>query len=82
MLGSGFQENDKKTNLPYSRLDFACNYKVLDKKWKVDLGLSILNVFNTKNKRFNQFSNLPEENTNDLMAIPFSPTLNLIISLR
>lgn len=82
VLGSGFQENEKKTNLPYSRLDFACNYKVLDKKWEVDLGLSILNVFNTKNNRFNQFSSLPEENTNDLIATPFSPTLNLIISLR
>jgi hypothetical protein len=81
VIGSGFQEANKSSNSPYSRLDFACNYKVLDKKWNVDLGLSILNVFNAENTRFNQFSVLPGD-TAHLSATPFTPTLNLIISLR
>ena len=81
VIGSGFQEANKNSNSPYSRLDFACNYKVMDKKWNIDFSLSILNLFNTKNKRFNQFSFLPGD-TAYLSATPFTPTLNLIISLR
>ena len=82
VIGSGFENGTIKKASPYHRFDFAFNYKLLKTKWDIDLGISILNVFNNQNVRFNQFSSLPELSENSIFAIPFTPTINLTIGLR
>ncbi len=77
-LANSIDFNDLKTE-PYSRLDLAFLYKFHVKKIKLETGLSVINLLNTYNVRYNNFSNLPGGKTIYSEAMPFTPTLFLNI---
>lgn len=90
IYGSGFPvKNGPKQNsieeIPYSRLDLSVIYKFLDRKFGGEAGISILNVLNTKNIKYQSFEKIPANQLNEINilteAIPFTPTLYLKISI-
>ncbi|MBK0382130.1 TonB-dependent receptor [Pedobacter sp. SD-b] len=90
VFGSGFpstnpSDNKKDNFLPYNRFDTALNYKFSKKKYCLETGVSILNLFNTQNLKINNLQRIPTEQTNTLniynQTVPFTPTLFLSISL-
>jgi hypothetical protein len=91
VFGSGFpasyisSQSADPDDLTYSRLDVSFIYKFLDRKWKGEVGLSILNVLNTQNIKYANFERLPSYLTNTINiyaeAIPFTPTLYVKIAL-
>ncbi len=91
VFGSGFPYGSAAPNTTssadyrYSRLDVSFIYKFLDRKWKGEVGLSILNVLNTQNIKYANFERLPAQLTNTINiyaeAIPFTPTLYVKIAL-
>ncbi|MBK6285893.1 MAG: TonB-dependent receptor [Draconibacterium sp.] len=85
VYGSGFNrfdfETEKELNLnkEYNRLDAALVYKFRPGKVKTEIGISVLNVFNTENVKY---SNLRTTTVDDISlvniytdAVPFTPTL-------
>ncbi len=89
VFGSGFppitQANQSEISSVYSRLDVSVVYKFLDRKWRGEAGLSVLNVLNTQNIKFANFERVPHNQTNAINlfaeAIPITPTLYLKFSL-
>jgi len=75
----GFNGLDKNTINPYSRLDAAFLYRFNTKKVKLETGLSVINVLNTQNVRYSNFSNVPNYKQIYSKAMPFTPTLFLNI---
>lgn len=79
VYGSGIPNTtdaNLKENIPfYSRLDISALYKFNTQKFDLASGISILNVFNRKNVRYNNFSNFPDNKTTFSLATPFTPTL-------
>lgn len=92
VYGSGFDrydfENDEGVNnsQPYKRLDASLVYKFpVKKNLKTELGISVLNVFNTENIKY---SSLRKATVDDISlvgvyvdAVPFTPTLFFKIEL-
>lgn len=85
VYGSGFDRYDFETekglklDKDYSRLDAALVYKFRPGKVKTELGISVLNVFNTENIKY---SNLRSTTVDDINlvniytdAVLFTPTL-------
>jgi hypothetical protein len=85
VYGSGFNrydfETERELNLSqdYNRLDAALVYKFRPGKVKTEIGISVLNVFNTENVKY---SNLRTTTVDDISlvniytdAVPFTPTL-------
>ena len=70
---------------PYSRLDISAVYKFLDRKVVGEAGLSILNLLNTQNIKYENFERIPSVQANSINiyseAIPFTPVLYLKIIL-
>lgn len=90
VFGSGFPAgifsfSGYEDDYNYSRLDVSFIYKFLDRKLKGEAGLSILNVLNTRNLKYENFEMVPAFQTSSINiyteAIPFTPTLYLKISL-
>ncbi len=88
VFGSGFPIQGTQTesvSSVYSRLDVAFIYKFLDRKWRGEAGLSILNILNTQNIKYANFERVPNSQTNSINlfaeAIPITPTLYLKFSL-
>ncbi len=90
VYGSGFPYGNGTSinyedNLDYSRLDLSVIYKFIDRKLKGEVGISLINVLNTKNIKYQSFEKIPEYQTNGINiiseAIPFTPTLYLKIAL-
>ena len=90
VYGSGFPSTNPLDNpndnvLPYSRFDTALNYKFSKKKYSLETGISILNLFNTQNLKINNLERIPTEQTATFniynQAVPFTPTLFLNLSL-
>lgn len=85
VFGSGFPygntapNSSNETDYRYSRLDVSFVYKFLDRRWKGEVGLSILNLLNTQNIKYSNFERIPAYMTNTINiyaeAIPFTPTL-------
>jgi hypothetical protein len=78
VFGSGipnpsFTENSTR----YSRLDVAALYKINFQKMSVETGISILNVLDQQNVRYDNFSAFPQSPNSKLVATPFSPTVFL-----
>lgn len=62
-------------NAPYySRLDMALLYRIEKKKYQSKIGVSILNVLNRDNVRYNNFFNFTDEKVY-LKAIGFTPRI-------
>lgn len=70
---------------PYSRLDVSAVYRFLDRKVVGEAGISILNLLNTENLKYENFERIPAIQTNTINiyseAIPFTPALYLKITL-
>lgn len=90
VYGSGFpavanQQNSAESDLTYSRWDVSFIYKFLSKKLKGEIGISLLNVLNTKNVKYASFERIPNAQANNINiytdAIPFTPALYFKLSL-
>jgi hypothetical protein len=90
VFGSGFPAGiftlaGYQDDYNYSRLDASIIFKFLDRKLKGEVGLSILNVLNTQNLKYENFEIVPAFQTSSINiyteAIPFTPTLFLKLSL-
>ncbi len=83
--GNGVLPNNENSDLIYSRLDISAIYKFLDRKVQGEVGVSLLNVLNTKNVKYSSFEKIPANQTHSINiytgAIPFTPTLYLKISM-
>ena len=81
VYGSGLMNSEQLATsnkiIPYSRFDVALLYRFKAKKYKLETGISVLNVLNTFNVRYNNFSNFPNGETVYQQALPFTPTLML-----
>lgn len=79
VYGSGFPDifyNNPERD--YHRLDLAVTRSLSYRRFKIDTGLSILNVFNYQNLKYDNFYRLPDETgTIELQAeaVPFTPTI-------
>lgn len=81
VFGSGF--NNRVDGLyfivrePYSRFDIGVNYDFFSRKVDMNLGISVVNIFNSQNVRLNQFSSFPDGSITYASGVPFTPSLNL-----
>lgn len=89
VYGSGFPDPDLLPESaeylqPYHRLDADVIYQILSRKVKIDAGFSVLNVLNTENVRYSNYSRVPTDETTTVSlyaeAVPFTPALFLKIS--
>lgn len=90
VYGSGFPStnpfDNPSTNLTsYKRFDTALTYKFSAKKYRLETGLSILNLFNTQNLKTGNLERIPTEQASTIniysQSVPFTPTLFLNFSL-
>lgn len=86
IYGSGFPiySNYRKqqyTEPDYNRLDASFIYRLSLQKFNGEVGISVLNVTNAENIKYNQFSRVPLDQINTLYinsdAMPFTPLLYL-----
>lgn len=80
ILSEVFKAN--ASNVSYNRVDVAVTYKFTPKRFTGELGLSVLNVFNTQNLRYPNLKNfqLTKELGNFRVyssSVPFTPVLFL-----
>ncbi len=81
VYGSGFYDNLLRENrTPYWRTDLAIQRQFQTGSTNFEAGLSILNLFNTRNIRLNQSINVPNGNAFNTVGIPFTPTLYFNVS--
>lgn len=89
VYGSGFADptpniEDDYEQVPYNRLDLSVVYKFERKKYYFDLGLSVLNVFNTENIKYDNFVRIPADQTTSVNmhaeAVPRTLTIFLNLS--
>ncbi len=89
VFGSGFPDPDLLPDgtdylQPYSRLDADLIYQVSSRKVKVDAGISVLNVLNTENIRYSNYTRVPTDESTTVSlyaeAVPFTPSLFIKIS--
>ena len=83
VYGSGFNNSVEglyfKGREPYSRFDLGMEYDLISRKVDMDLGISVLNLFNVQNVRLNQFSSFPDGSITYVSGVPFTPSLNLVV---
>ncbi len=88
VFGSGFPDPDQLPDLldymqPYSRLDAALIYQLSKRKIHMDAGVSVLNILNTENIRYSNYTRIPTDETTSISlyaeAVPFTPTIFLNI---
>ena len=65
---------------PYNRFDIAFLYKIKRKRSDIQTGVSLLNIFNTENIRYNDFASFPNQKQSYPYATPFTPTIFLNIN--
>jgi len=87
VFGSGFPLNNGTFLKPvyiepdYNRIDVAVNYRFNIGRVAGETGISILNLFNSKNIRYSNFEKVPSDQSTSVNiyseAVPFSPRLSL-----
>lgn len=80
--GSGVSNNyelDKLNLVPYNRWDAALLYQKQVKRFKIETGLSFLNILNSYNVRLNSYTFLPNDRVVYSTATPFTTSLFLNI---
>jgi len=87
VFGSGFPLNNGTILKPvyiepdYNRMDVAINYRFNIGKVAGETGVSILNLFDSKNIRYSNFEKVPVDQSTSLNiyseAVPFSPRVSL-----
>ncbi|WP_282036204.1 TonB-dependent receptor plug domain-containing protein [Saccharicrinis aurantiacus] len=77
--------NPEYTETPYNRFDISLIYKFNISKLDTELGLSILNVFDTDNTKYSSFERIPYNQLSTIFtnseSIPFTPLLYLKMQL-
>lgn len=89
VYGSGFKSlslnNTGEDDVPYNRFDTAITYKFKARKYNLDAGVSLINVFNTQNLRAGNLDRIStgQLNTINIYAntVPFTPTIFLKLAL-
>jgi outer membrane receptor for ferrienterochelin and colicin len=91
VYGSGFPDTTPNANdgdtedIAYKRFDASFIYRLSKKKFNLETGISVLNVFDTQNLKYSNFVKIPGDQTNSINihaeAMPFTPTLFLRLSL-
>lgn len=91
IFGSGFPLNSGTILDPvpfephYNRLDLSLFFRFKIKRLSGEIGISVLNVLNTKNIRYSNFEKIPLDQSNTINvyseAVPFSPRFSLKLSL-
>ena len=91
VYGSGFPDpapnnsDGDLTDLPYKRLDAAVVYRFKTKRISLETGISVLNVLNHENIKYDNFVRVPDSQIATLNihteAVPFTPTLFLKIGI-
>ncbi len=84
VYGSGLQFTQSLTfgnTIPYNRFDISAMYKITIKKVYCQFGLSVLNVFNTPNVKFNNTISVPGDKMKMIYSksIPFTPQINIYV---
>ena len=83
VYGSGFNNSLEgfyfKGREPYSRFDLGLEYDLVSRRIDVDIGISVLNLFNAQNVRLNQFSSFPDGSIAYASGVPFTPSLSLLV---
>ena len=68
---------------PYSRMDAALIYRLKMKSFRMETGLSILNIFNRENIKYSNLFEVPDGQFSSISiyaeAVPFTPTIYLNI---
>jgi hypothetical protein len=81
VYGSGFAGTygrwEAEKRIPYNRFDAAILYKLKTKKLNIETGVSVLNVFNSKNVLYNDFAQFPDQRTVYQSATSFTPLVFL-----
>lgn len=86
VYGSGFMQNTtiSNNNYPYKRVDISGIYKFSFKRIKVETGVSVLNLLNYENIKYENITQIPthENNTVNVYsgATPFTPTVFFNVS--
>lgn len=83
VFGSGFPDpllaGDEDFERDYHRVDVSAVYRFNMKKSTLEAGLSVLNVFNYENIKYNNFIRVPDDQDSTLNlhaeAVPFTPTM-------
>lgn len=77
--------NPEYTEITYNRFDVSLVYNFNISKVNAELGLSILNVFDTDNTKYSSFEKIPFDQLSTIFtnseSIPFTPLLYLKIQL-
>jgi hypothetical protein len=85
IYGSGIpnvaQQNSNLDITTYNRLDLALLYQFKGKKVRSEAGLSILNLLNNQNTRYNNFYSFPDGDLPYSHSTPFTPLLFLNIGI-
>ena len=68
----------------YQRLDAAVSYRFNKPKYSLEAGVSVLNVFNYENIKYDNFVRIPDDQDATLNisaeAVPFTPTMFLKVA--
>ncbi len=88
VYGSGFvdlfRSADPDDRYPYNRLDVSLIYRYDKRRYHMEMGVSILNLLNTKNIKYSNFIRVPANQSNTINinaeAVPFTPTVYLNFS--
>tara|TARA_R110001583_G_scaffold8896_1_gene41952 strand:- start:39252 stop:41765 length:2514 start_codon:yes stop_codon:yes gene_type:complete len=86
VYGSGYLQNTNisSTDHPYKRFDVSGIYRFPLKKIKLETGFSILNLFNTKNIKYSNLTQIPDEGDELVSiyseAVPFTPSVFINIT--
>lgn len=89
VFGSGFPDpypnsGDDIDDKLYSRLDASLVYKFLSEKFRIEAGVSVLNIINHENVKFSNFIRIPDDQTSTIKihteAVPFTPVVFFNIS--
>ena len=84
--GSGFPDatpnrTEEYDLMDYNRVDVSMVYRLLARGWKMELGASILNVFDHENFKYESFNRIPRNQLTSFTvytdAMRFTPTLFL-----
>ncbi|MGD9930565.1 MAG: TonB-dependent receptor plug domain-containing protein [Mangrovibacterium sp.] len=88
VFGSGFPDpllvDDEGYERDYHRLDMAAVYRLPVKRFALEAGVSVLNVFNYENIKYANFIRVPDDQDATVNlhaeAVPFTPTMFLSLS--
>lgn len=89
VFGSGFPDpypnsGDDIHDKLYNRLDASLIYKFATKRFRMEAGVSVLNILSHENVKFSNFIRIPDDQTSSINinseAVPFTPVLFLNFS--